>query len=102
MASTEGSQCYISQSIPLAIDIRQSYPPDFFRLRINSNDTYSQSEHPSNNCHNFAIEFLQGSAEAIQYRIAQCNRYQIVDFRTPVRNNKGIVHNAADRRIPYY
>ena len=110
MASTEGSQCYISQSTPLAIDIRQSYPQDFFRLRINSNDTYSRSEHPNNNCHNFTIEFPQGSAEAIQYRIAQCNRYQIVDFRTPVRNNKGtIVHNNTTttttnntQRIPFY
>ena len=38
MVSTEGSQHYISQSTPLAIDIHQSYPQDFFRLRINSNE----------------------------------------------------------------
>ena len=101
MTSYEGSQRYISQSTPLLIDIHQSFPQDFFRLRINLNDTYSRLKHPTNNCHNFAIEFPQGSAESIQYRVAQCNRYQIVDFNTPVRNNKGIVTDGK-RGAPFF
>ena len=101
MTSYKGSQHYISQSTPLSIDLRQSFPQDFFRLRINSNDTYSRLKHPTNNCHNFTIEFPQGSAELIQYRVAQCNRYQIVNFKTPVRNNKGIVTDGK-RRAPFF
>ena len=72
------------------IDVRQSEPEDFFKLRLNSNDTYSRYDYPNNNCYNFTIKFPQGSADSIQYRIAQCNRYQVVNLRTPIRGNKGI------------
>ena len=101
MTSYEGSQHYTSKSTPLTIDLRQSFPQDFFRLRINSNNTYSRFKHPTNNCHNFMIEFPLGSAESIQYRVAQGNRYQIVDFKTPVRNSKGIVTNEK-RGTPFF
>ena len=32
----------------------------------------------------------QGSADSVQYRISQCNRYQVVNLRLPIRGNKGI------------
>ena len=99
--SYKSSQCYISQSTPLSIDRRQLFPQDLFRLRINSNGTYSRFKHPTNNCHNSTIEFPQGSAESIQYRVAQCSRYQIVDFKIPVRNNKGIVTDRK-RGTPFF
>ena len=47
------------------------------------------------------IEFPQGSAESIQCRVAQCNRYQIVNFKAPVRNNKGIV-TETKRGTPFF
>ena len=57
MSSMEGSQRYIRESVLCAIDVRHTEPDDFFRLRINSNDSYSRSIHPTNNCHDFIIEF---------------------------------------------
>ena len=99
MAMTEGSQAIITQSEIHSIDIRKSYPSDFFKLRINSNDTYSRSYYyPANNCHHFTIVFNDSAAEALQNRISQCNRYQIVSFKTPIRNNKGICEL---NRLPY-
>ena len=81
MASTEGSQRYINKSVLHSIDTRQSPLDDLFRLRINSNDPYSRWFHPNNNCYDFTIEFPQGSAESIQYRISQCNRYQLGEIK---------------------
>ena len=57
MASTEGSQRYINKSILHSIDIRQSPTEDFFRLHINSNDTYSGWLYSNNNCYDITIEF---------------------------------------------
>ena len=60
MSSMEGSQGYIRESVLCAIDIRHTEPDDFFQLCINSNNSYSRSIHPTNNCHDFIIEFSQG------------------------------------------
>ena len=91
MGDTEGSQRFI---YPTVINsTRPSFsalPQDYFRLRINSNDTHSKFAHPNNNCFNFVIDFPPSTAESIQYRIAQCNRYQVIDLKVPVRNSKGI------------
>ena len=54
----EGSEAIITQSEIRSIDIRKSYPNDFLKLCINSNDTYSGSYYyPTNNCHHFTIVF---------------------------------------------
>ena len=90
MSSMEGSQRYIGESVLRAIDVRHTEPDDFFWLRINSNNSYSRSVHPTNNCHDFSIEFPQGSSDSMRHRIAQCNRYQVISLRTPIRGNKGI------------
>ena len=90
MLSTEGSPRYIGESLLHAIDIRQSEPQDFFKLRLNSNDTYSRQFYPNNNCHDFIMKFPQRSADSVQYRISQCNRYQIINLRLPIRGNKGV------------
>ena len=96
---TEGSQAVITQSEIHPIDIRKSYPSDFLKLRINSNDTYSRLYYYlANNCHHFTIVFNDSAAEALQNRISQCNQYQIVSFKTPIRNNKGICEL---NRLPY-
>ena len=91
MVSTEGSQCFIGNSTPQTTDIRESFPLSYFTLRINSNDLYSREKYPNNNCHNFTIDFPQETAESIQSRISQCNRFQIINLKTPVRNHKGIL-----------
>ena len=80
MSSKEGSQRYIRESVLHAIDVRHTEPDDFFWLRINSNDSYSRSILPTNNCHDFIIEFPQSSSDSMQHRIAQCNRYQVVSL----------------------
>ena len=80
MSSMEGSQRYIGESVLRAIDVRNTEPDDFFQLCINSNDSYSRSIHPTNNCHDFIIEFPQGSFDSMQYRIAQCNHYQVISL----------------------
>ena len=90
MVSTKGSQHFIGNSTPQTIDIRESFPQSYFTLRINSNDLYSREKYPNNNCHNFAIDLPQGTAESIESRISQCNRFQIIDLKTPVHNHKGI------------
>ena len=91
MTSTEGSQRYIRKTQMHTIDVRESEPSDFFKLHINSNDTYSRSIHPNNNCHNLTIEFAQGSAESIQYRIAQCNRYNKKRSHTQLDSRKQVI-----------
>ena len=91
MVDTEGSQCYIYPTI--VSSTRPNYstlPQDYFRLRINSNDSFSRHAHPLNNCYNFTIDFPPSTAESMQHRIAQCNRYQVIDFKLPIRNSKGI------------
>ena len=60
------------------------------KLLLNSNDTYSRQFYPNNNCYDFTIKFPQGSADIVQYRMSQCNRYQVVNLRLPIRGNKGI------------
>ena len=74
-------------------------PTDFFRLRLNSNDTYSRSDHPTNNCNNFIIEFPQSSSDSMQYRISQCNRYQVTHVHLPVRNSN-LIRQAANNLNP--
>ena len=64
-------------------------PGDYFRLKINSNDTFSRDKHPNNNCYNFTIEFPSASAEAIQNCTSQCNRYQITHVLLPIRTHIG-------------
>ena len=77
--SMEGSQRLIDQSKPTTLSISEhSLPKDYLRLKINSKDLYSKSDHPHNNCYSFVIEFDQPAAESLQYRINQCNRYQII------------------------
>ena len=90
----EGCQRLIGQSTlsTLIID-ESSSPEDHLRLRINSNDTYSRQFHPKSNCYSFAIEFDQPAAEALQYRINQCNRYQIISVTTPIRSTLGMLHS---------
>ena len=101
MSSTEGSQRYIGESVLRAIDVRHTEPDDFFRVRINSNDSYSRSIHPTNNCHDFIIEFPQGSSDSMKHRIAQCNRYQVISLRMPIRGNKGI-QNSCYVQVPFH
>ena len=50
----------------------------------------SRQFYPNNNCYDFTIKFPQGSGDYVQYRISQCNRYQVVNLRLPIRANKGI------------
>ena len=99
MATTEGSQAIITQNEIHSIDFRKSYRSDFLKLHINSNDTYSRTYYyPSNNRHHFTIVFNDSAAEALQNRISKCNRYQIVSFKMPIRNNKGICELS---KLPY-
>ena len=69
MSSMEGSQRCIGESVLRAIDIRHTEP-----------DSYSRSIHPTNNCHDFIIEFPQGLSDSMQHRIAQCNHYQVISL----------------------
>ena len=90
----EGSQRLIGQSTMSTLMIDESLlPEDHPRLRINSNDTCSRQFHPKNNCYSFAIEFDQLAAEALQYRINQCNHYQIISVTTPIQSTLGILHS---------
>ena len=91
----------IRESVLHPIDVRHTEPDDFFRLCINSNDSYSRSIHPTNNCHDFVIEFPQGSSDSMQHRIAQCNRYQVVSLRMPIRGNKDI-QNSYYVQVPFH
>ena len=92
MGDTEGCQRFIYSTVIESTHISTNgyLPRDFFKLRINSNDAYSRVTRLNNNCYNFVIQFPPSSAESIQFRIAQCNRYQVVDVKVPVRNSRGI------------
>ena len=92
MGDTEGCQRFIYSTVIESTHISTNgyLPQDYFKLRINSNDSYSRVTHPSNNCYDFVIEFPPSSAESIQFRIAQCNRYQVVDVKVPMCNSRGI------------
>ena len=81
----EGSQCIIRSSDVSAVSIGNfSLQDDYLQLRINSNDTYSKTIHPNNNCYDFTIEFEQPAAESLQYRINQCNYYQVISAHVPI------------------
>ena len=89
--SMEESQRLIDQSKPTTLSISErSLPQDYLRLKINSNDLYSKSYHPHNNCYSFVIEFDQPAAKSLQYRINQCNRYQIISATVPIRSQLGV------------
>ena len=89
--ATEGSQHLIEESLISKTSLSmKDLPGDYFRLKINLNDTFSRDKHPNNNCYNFTIEFPSASAEAIQNHISQCNRYQITHVRLPIRTYIGI------------
>ena len=90
MLSTKGSQRYIGESLLHAIDIRQLEPQDFFKLQLNSNDTYSRQFYPNNNCYDFTIKFPQGSADSLYHTEYHNVIYQVVNLRLPIRGNKGI------------
>ena len=92
MGDTEGCQRFIYSTVIESTHISTNghLPGDFFKLRINSNDVYSRVTRPNNNCYDFVIQFPPSSAESIQFRIAQCNRYQVVNVKVPVRNSRGI------------
>ena len=91
MGDTEGSQRYIySTTIDNTIVNRDHLPRDYFKLRINSNDSYSKALRPHNNAYNFIIDFPSSTAESLQFRIAQCNRYQIVNAVVPLRTSIGL------------
>ena len=87
----EGSQCVIGSSDVSAVSIGNfSLPNNYLQLHINSNDTYSKTIHPNNNCYDFTIEFEQLAAESLQYRISQCNRYQVISTHVPTRSTLGV------------
>ena len=89
--SMEGSQRLIDQSKPTTLSISECFlPQDYLQLKINSNDLYSKSYHPHNNCYSFVIEFDQPAAESLQYRINQCNRYQVISATVPIRSQLGV------------
>ena len=67
-----------------------SLPDDYLQLRINSNDTYSKTIHPNNNCYVFTIEFEQPAAELLQYKINQCNHYQVISACVSIRSTLGV------------
>ena len=92
MGDTEGCQRFIYSTIIKSTQISTNgyLPQDYFKLRINSNDAYLRLAQPSNNCYNFVIKSPPSSAESIQFRIAQCNCYQVVNLKVPVRNSRGI------------
>ena len=68
------------------MDISQHQPANYFCLKLNSNYSFYQLTHPTNNCYNFTIEFPQSSSDSMQYQIAQCNRYQITHVLLQVGN----------------
>ena len=91
MGDTEGSQRYIySTTIDTTRVNRQHLPRDYFKLRINSNDPYSKTARPNNNAYNFIIDFPPSTAESLQFRIAQCNRYQLINATVPLRTCIGM------------
>ena len=87
----ESSQHVIGLSDMSAVSIGNfSLPDDYLQLCINSNDTYSKTIHPNNNCYDFTIEFEQPAAESLQYRINQCNHYQVISAQVPIRSILGV------------
>ena len=50
--------------------------------------------HPNNNCYSFTIEFKQPTAESLQHRVNQCNRYQVLSIRLPIRSSLGLIYNS--------
>ena len=50
--------------------------------------------HPNNNCYSFTIEFEQPTAESLQHRINQCNRYQVLSIQLPIRSSLGLIYNS--------
>ena len=87
----EGSQHLIGSSDVSAVSIGSfSLLDDYLQLRINSNETYSNTIHPNNNCHDFMIEFEQPTAKSLQYRINQCNHYQVISACIPVQSTLGV------------
>ena len=92
MGDTEGCQRFIYSTVIESTHISTNgyLPRDFFKLRINSNDAYSKVTRLNNNYYDFVIQFPPSSAELIQFRIAQCNRYQVIDVKVPVHNSRGI------------
>ena len=91
----EGTQREIGSSeIPFIQCNERQLPRDHLRLKINSNDTYSRTLHPNNNCYLFTIEFEQPAAESLQHRINQCNRYQVLSVQLPIRSSLGLIYNS--------
>ena len=87
----EGSQCVIGSSDVSAVSIGNfSLLDDYLQLCINSNNTYSKTIHPNNNCYDFTIEFEQPAAKSLQYRINQCNRYQVISACVPICGTLGV------------
>ena len=87
----EGSQHVIRLSDVSAVSIGNfSLLDNYLQLCINSNNTYSKTIHPNNNCYDFMIEFEQPTAESLQYRINQCNHYQVILARVPIRSTLGV------------
>ena len=96
MGDTEGSQRFIYSTTIDSTNVNQSHlPRDYFKLRINSNDSYSKATRPNNNAYDFTIDFPLSTAESLQFRIAQCNRYQVVRAVVPLRTTIGI----SDERV---
>ena len=93
----EGMQREIGSSKILFIQCNEwQLPRDHLRLKINSNDTYSRTLHPNNNCYSFTIEFKQPATatESLQHRINQCNRYQVLSIQLPIRSSLGLIYNS--------
>ena len=91
----EGTQREIGSSeIPFIQCNERQLPRDHLRLKINSNNTYSRTLHPNNNCYSFTIEFEQPAAESLQHQINQCNRYQVLSIQLPIRSSLGLIYNS--------
>ena len=87
----EGSHHIIGSSDVSAVSIDNfSLPDDYLQLHINSNGTYSKTIHLNNNCYHFMIEFEQPAAESFQYRINQCNHYQVISAHILIRSTLGM------------
>ena len=110
MGDTEGSQRFIySTTIDSTRVNRNHLPRDYFKLHINSNDSYSKSMQPDNNAYKFTIHFPPSTAESLQFRIAQCNRYQIINVSIPLSTSIGFsttqqplqhIHSVVKRPTP--
>ena len=75
--------------IPQSLKVLAYLPPVDTSLETSSSYA-STPTMPIRKLHDFVIQFPPSSAESIQFRIAQCNRYQVVDVKVPVRNSRGI------------